>query len=287
MGETRADLRAFEKVLSEKEERIDLARACLMIAEDAYPGLAVDRYLGDIERMAIRVRAQLPAAGGAEERVVALNQFLFGELGYVGNTEDYYDPRNSYLNEVIDRRTGIPITLAVLYMEVGRRVGLPLEGVSFPGHFLVRLKLRRGMVVLDPFSGGAPVSEDELHERLQRVIPEGATGELPVAELPLEQFLEPATNRQILARVLRNLKGIYRETGKPERMLDVLNRMLVVAPEANGELRDRGFVYHRLECYRAALKDLSDYVEREPDAPDGDEVRSRMVELSSLCARLN
>jgi regulator of sirC expression with transglutaminase-like and TPR domain len=282
-----ADLHAFEKILSEKEERIDLARACLMIAEDAYPGLVVDRYLGDIERMAIRVRAQLPADGGAEERVVALNEFLFGDLGYVGNTEDYYDPRNSYLNEVLERRTGIPITLAILYMEVGRRIGLPLVGVSFPGHFLVRLKLRRGMIVLDPFSGGAPVSEDELRERLQRVIPEGATDDLPVAALPLEQFLEPASNRQILARVLRNLKGIYRETGKPERMLDVLNRMLLVAPEASGELRDRGFVYHRLECYRAALKDLSDYVEREPDAPDGDEVRARVVELSALCARLN
>ena len=282
-----AGLEAFERVLAEKEERIDLARACLMIAQDAYPDLSVDRYLGDIERMAMRVRAQLRDGGGAEERVVALNEFLFGELGYFGNTKDYYDPRNSYLNEVIERRTGIPITLAILYMEVGRRIGLPLAGVSFPGHFLVQLKLRRGMVVLDPFSGGAPVSEEELRERLKRVIPEGASDDLPVSELPLEQFLEPATNRQILARVLRNLKGIYRDTGKPERMLEVLNRMLLVAPEASAELRDRGFVYHKLECYRAALQDLRDYVEREPDAPDSDEVRVRVVELSSLCARLN
>jgi len=282
-----ADLRLFEIVLSEKEERIELARACLMIAEDAYPGLSVDRYLGEIERMALRLRAQLPAAGGAEERVMALNQFLFGELGFVGNTEHYYDPRNSYLNEVIDRRTGIPITLAVVYMELGRRVGLPLAGVSFPGHFLVRLKLRGGTLVLDPFSGGAPLSERDLRERLQRVIPEGAADGVPVAELPLDQFLEPAGNRQILARMLRNLKGIYRDAGKPERMLDVLNRMLLVAPEASGELRDRGIVYHKLECYRAALQDLRDYVEREPDAPDGDEVRVRLMELSSLCARLN
>ncbi|HSU62251.1 MAG TPA: tetratricopeptide repeat protein [Burkholderiales bacterium] len=282
-----AGLEAFERVLAEKEERIDLARACLMIAQDAYPDLSVDRYLGDIERMAMRVRARLRDGGGAEDRVVALNEFLFGELGYFGNTKDYYDPRNSYLNEVIERRTGIPITLAILYMEVGRRIGLPLAGVSFPGHFLVQLKLRRGMVVLDPFSGGAPVSEEELRERLKRVIPEGASDDLPVSELPLEQFLEPATNRQILARVLRNLKGIYRDTGKPERMLEVLNRMLLVAPEASAELRDRGFVYHKLECYRAALQDLRDYVEREPDAPDSDEVRVRVVELSSLCARLN
>jgi len=279
-------LEMFEKVLSEKEERIDLARACLMIAQDEYPELPIDRYLGEIERMAIRLRGRLPA-GNAEERVVALNQFLFDEAGFVGNTRDYYDPRNSYLNEVIDRKTGIPITLAILYMEVGRRIGLPLSGVSFPGHFLVQLKLRSGTLVLDPFSGGVPLSERELRERLQRVIPEGVTDGVPVAQLPLDQFLEPASNRQILARVLRNLKGIYRDAGKPERMLDVLNRMLVVAPDASGELRDRGIVYHKLECYRAALKDLSDYVEREPDAPDGDEVRVRLMELSSLCARLN
>ena len=282
-----ANLQAFEKLLAEKEERIDLARACLMIAQDAYPDLVVDRYLGEIERMAIRLRARLAADGNAEDKVVELNEFLFGDIGFVGNTRDYYDPRNSYLNEVIDRKTGIPITLAIIYMEVGRRIGLPLAGVSFPGHFLVRLKLRGRTLVLDPFSGGTPVSESDLRERLQRVIPEGATDNVPVGALPLDQFLEAATNRQILARLLRNLKGIYRDSGKPERMLDVLNRMLVVAPDANAELRDRGLVYHKLECYRAALKDLTDYVEREPDAPDSDEVRVRMVELSSLCARLN
>ena len=281
------DLQGFEKVLSRKDERIDLASACLMIAQDAYPDLDLERYLGEIERMALRLRASTPQALSAEERVVALNNFFFGELGYRGNTDEYYDPRNSYLNDVIDRRTGIPITLAVLYMEVGRRVGLPLQGVSFPGHFLVRMRLRGGTLVLDPFSGGAPQSEAELRERLQRVIPKGAAGNLPLADLPLEQFLEPATNRQILSRVLRNLKGIYRETDKPERMLQVLNRMLLVAPDATSELRDRGLLYQRLECYRAALKDLSDYVEREPEAPDYDDMRVKLVELTALCARLN
>jgi regulator of sirC expression with transglutaminase-like and TPR domain len=226
--------------------------------------------------------------GGAEDKVLALNQFLFEDLGFVGNTREYYDPRNSYLNDVIDRKTGIPITIAVVYMEIGRRIGLPLAGVSFPGHFLVRLKLRSGTLVLDPFSGGTPLTEPELRERLRRVIPDGATDDVPVAELPLDQFLEPATNRQILARVLRNLKGIYhREAPNPERLLDVLNRMLLVTPDASAELRDRGFLYQRLECYRAALKDLTDYAEREPDAPDLDEVRSKLMELSAFCARLN
>ncbi len=282
-----AALEPFAQLIARGDARIDLARACLLIAEDAYPGLDVERYMREIERMAMRVRGQLPKDCGAEERVVALNQFLYGELGYWGNTDDYYDPRNSYLNEVIERKTGIPITLSILYMELGRRVGLPLEGISFPGHFLVRLRMRGGMLVLDPFSGGAPQSEDELRSRVKRVIPDGVADDLPASELPLDQFLEPATNRQILSRLLRNLKGIYRDADKPERMLEVLNRMLLLTPDASAELRERGYVYQRLECYRAAFKDLTDYAEREPDAPDLDEVRSRLMELSALCARLN
>jgi regulator of sirC expression with transglutaminase-like and TPR domain len=250
-------LEAFGQLIARDDARIDLARACLMIAQDAYPGSMSERYLGAIERMAIRLRAAMPQNVSAEERVVALNKFLYEDEGFWGNTDDYYDPRNSYLNEVIDRKTGIPITLSILYMELGRRIGLPLEGVSFPGHFLVRLKLRGGVLVLDPFSGGAPQSEDDLRKRVKRVIPDGVADDLPAAELPLDQFLEPATNRQILSRVLRNLKGIYREIDKPERMLDVLNRMLLVTPGASAELRERGLVYHRLECYRAALQDLS------------------------------
>ena len=282
-----APLEPFAQLLAREDTRIDLAHACLLIAEDAYPGLEVERYLGDIERMAMRLRGRMPQTLGAEERVAALNEFLFEDLGYRGNTEAYYDPRNSYLNDVMDRKVGIPISLAVLYMAVGRRVGLPLEGVSFPGHFLVRLRLRAGVLVLDPFAAGAPQSEAELRERLQRVIPPGVTDNVPVSELPLDQFLEAATHRQILARLLRNLKAIYRETDKPERLLEVLNRMLVVAPDSSAELRDRGIVYQRLECYRAALKDLTDYLQREPDAPDLDEVRVRLMEVSALCARLN
>jgi len=277
----------FAELLAREEAQIDLARACLLISQDAYPGLDVEGYLGEIERFAARLRGRLQGRRGAEERVVELNQFLFDELGFHGNARDYYDPRNSYLNEVLDRRMGIPLTLSVLYLEVGRRIGLALEGVSFPGHFLVRLPLRGSMLVLDPFSGGEPQSETDLRARLRRVVPAGTTGPVPLEELPLEQFLEAASKRQILSRLLRNLKGIYREADKPERMLQVLNRMLTVAPEAHGEVRERGLVYQRLECYRAALKDLSDYSSLEPDAPDIEDVRTKVLELSALCARLN
>jgi regulator of sirC expression with transglutaminase-like and TPR domain len=277
----------FAELLARDEAEIDLARACLMIAEDAYPALDVDGYLGEIERLAARLRGRLPSGEGAEGRVLALNRFLFDELGYSGNADHYYDPRNSYLNEVLDRRTGIPITLSILYLELGWRVGLALEGVSFPGHFLVRLRLRGAMLVLDPFSGGETQSEADLRERLQRVIPEGAAGGVPVEALPLDPFLEPAGKRQILARLLRNLKGIYRESDRPERLLGVLNRMLVVSPEAHGELRERGLLYQRMECYRAALKDLQDYSALEPEAPDIDDVRAKLVDLAARCARLN
>ncbi len=285
-----ATLDQFSALVSREDGEIELARACLQIAEDAYPGLDVEGYVGEIERIARRLRARIAPGVAAEDRIIALNEFLFDDLGFRGNADNYYDPRNSYLNEVLDRRTGIPITLAVLYMEIGRRIELPFEGVSFPGHFLVRLPMRSGALVLDPFSGGAPQSEDELRERLKRVIPRVAganTGGVPVAELPLDQFLEPAGKRQILARLLRNLKGVYREKDKPERLLEVLNRMIVVAPEAAGERRDRGYLYHRLECWRPALQDLADYLEREPDAADLYEVRARMMELSQRCARLN
>jgi regulator of sirC expression with transglutaminase-like and TPR domain len=274
-------------MMRREDGRIDLARSCLLVAQDAYPALDVDHYMAEIERMAARLRARTPNATAAEEKVIALNQFLFEDLGYSGNAADYYDPRNSYLNEVIDRRTGIPITMAIVYMEVGRRIGLPLEGVSFPGHFLVRVPMRRGMLVLDAFEGGLPQSEDELRERLKRVVPRGTTGRVPPEELPLDQFLEPATNRQILGRLLRNLKGIFREKDDPARLLEVLNRMLLVAPDAHAELRDRGLVYQRLECWRPALQDLRDYTEREPEAPDADEIRARVIELSRLCAKLN
>ena len=280
-------LAPFARLLAADERDLDLARACLMIAQDAYPGLDVEHYLAEIDGLAARLRARLSPDASAEERVIALNELLFQDLGYWGNTEDYYDPRNSYLNDVIERRTGIPITLSILYMELAQRIGLACEGVSFPGHFLVRVQVRAGVLVLDPFSGGAPQSEDELRERLQRVIPEDAAAGVAVADLPLDQFLEAASKRQILGRVLRNLKAIYRDADRPERLLEVLNRMLVVHPDSPAELRDRGLVYQRLECWRPALQDLTDYLQRDPEAADVAEVRASLVELAGRCARLN
>ncbi len=280
-------LAAFATLLEAEDLRLDLARACLMVAEDAYPDLRIESYLAELELLAHQLRGKLPASDSPEERVLALNRFLFDDMGFSGNAEAYYDPRNSYLNEVMERRVGIPITLSVLYMELGRRIGLPLDGLSFPGHFLVRLRLRQGTLVLDPFACGAPVSASELRERLKQVVPPGSTGKLSVDELPLEPFLEPAGKKQILARLLRNLKGIYMAHENFERALEVLNRMRLVVPEASSDLRDRGLLYERLECWRPAMQDLSEYIEREPQAPDLERLRAKVAELAGLCAKLN
>lgn len=262
--------------------QFDLLEAALWLAADAYPQLDVPAYVQRVQSMADTVRMRLAADAFAEQRIMALNHHLFVELGLRGAIDDYYDPRNSYLNEVIDRRRGIPISLSVLYMEVGRRVGLALEGVSFPGHFLVKIRVRRGQLVLDPFAGGVPVSEDELRQRLKRVF--GQAGP-PVQSI--DPYLERASGRDILKRMLRNLKAVHAQKGRFEEALAVLNRLVPLAPESPDERRDRGLVYRRLDCFRPALADLQDYLCRRPDAHDAGEVRAIVVDLERMVARLN
>ena len=263
-------------------EDFGLAEACLLIAQDAYPDLDVASYLARIDALAATVRSRIAGDAFAEQKVVALNRHLFSELGFRGNADDYYDPRNSYLNQVLERRTGIPITLSILYMEIGRRLGLRLQGVSFPGHFLVKLRVSGGQLVLDPFCAGEAQSESDLRARLARVLPQREADTLPLSE-----FLQTATPRQILARLLRNLKGIYLQSEEAQNTLEVTQRMVMVAPHAAEEVRDRGLAYYKLDCFRAALADLQDYLDRRPDAPDADEIRGKAAALRLACARLN
>jgi regulator of sirC expression with transglutaminase-like and TPR domain len=273
-------LERFAEIVS--REHFDLAEASLLVAQDAYPGIEVAGYLGRLDDIAGAIRRRLAGDAFAEQKVRALNYYLFNELRYCGNIDDYYDPRNSYLNEVMERRTGIPITLSIVYLEIGRRIGLNLKGVSFPGHFLVKLSVKRGELVLDPFTGGEAQSEADLRQRLAQVLPSGQA-----ERAKLEQYLEPATPRQIIARVLRNLKNIYLQTGKLEPALAVMHRMLLVVPESAEELRDRGLLYQQLECFRAALSDLQNYLRRRPDAPDATEIHGKIVELRQASAKLN
>jgi len=278
--------RDFEDLIEENED-FDLVEACLLIGQDIAPDLDVAFYLNEIEEMAARLLAAVGHEAGPEDRIVALNQLLFNTLGFVGNRDDYYDPRNSYLHEVIDRRAGIPITLSVLYLELGWRIGLPLQGVSFPGHFLVQLPLRDGMLVLDPFSSGAALSADALRALLKRVVQGAGRSDDTIDALPLSAFLEPATKRDILARVLRNLRSIYREQTDTLRELEVLDRLVVVQPEDHAVLRDRGLAFYQLEAYRAALEDVSEYLACVPDASDARQLRALLVELTQRCAQLN
>ncbi|MFM9971993.1 MAG: SirB1 family protein [Burkholderiales bacterium] len=273
-------LNRFAELVS--KENFSLAEASLLIAQDIYTDLDVDRYLGRLDEMAETVRARVAGDAFAEQKILAMNHHLFREQQYLGNIDDYYDPRNSYLNEVIDRHTGIPITLSILYMEIGRRLGLPLHGVSFPGHFLVKLKVKRGLMVLDPFIGGETQTEADLRQRLAQVLPE-----TEAQKAPIHRYLEPASPRQIIARMLRNLKNIYMKADKLDQALDVMQRMLLLLPESVEELRDRGLLYQRLECFRPALSDLQNYLRRAPTAHDGVEIRDRIDVLKLACSRLN
>ncbi len=263
-------------------EQFDLARASLLLAQDAYPDVDVTACLARIDEISDQIKRRIAEDAFPAQKLQALNYHLYEELRFAGNLDDYFDPRNSYLNQVLERRVGIPITLSVVYMEVGRRIGLDLKGVSFPGHFLVKLVLDRGQLVLDPFAGGEAQSEIELRQRLAKVM---APAEAKRAALA--PFLVPATPRQIVARMLRNLKGIYWQGGHYEQALAVMHRMLLVVPEAVEELRDRGLVYEKLECFRPALSDLQNYLRRHPGAPDAGDIHARIVELKQATSRLN
>jgi regulator of sirC expression with transglutaminase-like and TPR domain len=273
-------LQQFAELVS--TEQFNLARASLLVAQDAYPQLDVPSYLSRLDDIAAAIRRRVPDDAFAEQKILALNYYLFNEMRFVGNVDNYYDPRNSYLNEVLERRTGIPLTLSIVYLEVGKRLGLNLKGVSFPGHFLVKLSVKRGQLVLDPFIGGEAQSESDLRQRLAQVLP---ASEAEKADI--DRFLEPATSRQVMARMLRNLKAIYLRGKHLEQALAVMHRMLLVVPESAEELRDRGLLHQRLECFRPALSDLQNYLRRRPEAPDSSEIHGKVVELRQACSRLN
>lgn len=265
------NIQRLRSAVSVPEADLNLLDAALMIAEAEYPELNVQRYRERLEQWAQELCARIAEDASAEQRLRTLNAFLFGELGFTGNMDDYYDPRNSYLNEVLDRRLGIPITLSVIYMELGQRIGLPLEGVSFPGHFLVKLPVQDGAVVLDPFNGGISLGEEDLYDLIERMF-DTEVGELG----PL---LSTASKHEILIRLLRNLKGIYQQADQFDKALRVVNMMLTIDPELHEERRDRGLLLLQLECNRAAVQDLAAYLQARPEAEDAESIRELLVDL--------
>jgi regulator of sirC expression with transglutaminase-like and TPR domain len=264
-------------VVARPEEEVDLARASLLVACEEYPELEVDRYLQRLDAMAEGVRGRL--GDSPREAIAALNRVLFEEQGFKGNTREYYDPRNSFLNDVLDRRTGIPITLSTVYIAVGRRAGASVEGVGLPGHFVVRVSTPAGEALADPFNGGAVLTPEDCQERLDRIY----GGRVKMAA----GMLAPCPARAVLTRTVRNLKAIYTKAEDHERALRTAELLVLLLPGDVEEIRDRGIVYASLECYALAAADLETYLAATPQAPEADQLRARIAELRQKAARLN
>lgn len=263
---------------------IPLTETALSLAQDAYPDLDLQGELAALDLMALRLKRRIAEGTPAIQRLRLLNHFFYRDLGFAANANDYYNPDNSYLNAVIRQRRGIPISLAVLYMELGQQIGLPLKGVSFPNHFLVRMSIPAGEVVLDPLTGET-LSKEQLQEMLDPYLEqEGIRGS---GEVPLGLFLQTASHREIIARMLRNLKSIYLQESRWQRLLAVQNRLVILLPGSIEEVRDRGLAYANLECFRPALADLEAYVAARPDAADSTQIRDRMPALRLMSRSLN
>ena len=271
---TAKDERLLDALLKGPEQPGVLARASLLVGQHAQPGLDVERYMAGLEEDIVTLRLRMPKDASRSWVIGLLNRFLFEERGYRGNQENYYDPRNSLLHSVIDRRLGIPITLSILYLELGWGLGLPLQGVAFPGHFLVKCPMERGMVILDPFHGGVSLSEAGLRDRLQQ------QGLDLQARPDVQDWLQLADRRAILSRLLRNLKRIYMDGANLADAIQVLSLLLVVEPGAARELRDRGNLYRRMECWGAAVADLEAALATGGlEAEDAEDTRQSLVEL--------
>lgn len=264
---------AFRQAVDRPEVKIDLGRAALTIALPDYPNLDVAACLAQIDDLAVEVTERAGAGADVYHSLAALNHVLFTEHGFRGNREDYFDPRNSFLNEVLERKTGIPISLSVLYMEVAQRIGLTLAGVGFPGHFLVKYVCEGEEIVLDPFVGGEVKSRGDLN-RMLRDLYGGKVAFDP-------EFLEPVSKKHILKRMLANLKSIYLKKNDLAKTLLVFDRLIILDPAAPEDFRDRGLLYLRLECFTQAREDLQTYLKLAPNAADAGVIREQVVSLGN------
>lgn len=261
---------------------LPLLEGAFLIARDEYPGLSVPDYSARLQRFAAVASEALADAADAAQQVHALNRVLFDEAGLRGAEDDYYDPRNSYLNEVLDRRLGIPISLSVIYVEVARRAGLEAHGIGFPGHFLVRVGPARSGLIVDPFHRGVTLEAARLSAQLAAVDP--GAGRNPGN---LEHLLSPAGSRSILVRMLRNLKAIYLARRDPPRALRTTDRILTLLPHHAPEFRDRGLLYQQLDVPHAALADFRRYLELAPGADDAAGIQARIDALQAQAGRLH
>jgi regulator of sirC expression with transglutaminase-like and TPR domain len=262
------------------DEKIDLVRAALTIAWTEYPDLELESYVARVDELAHRVEARITEVGDDAETIAALNHVLFQEAGLRGNREDYYDPRNSFLNDVLDRGLGIPITLALIYMEVGRRLGFPLFGVGMPGHFLLKhYDIDGRETLIDCFNGGDILTAQDCQRRLDEIY----SGQMTLRP----EFLFAVSRRQILTRILNNLKTVHLSTRNFKKALPIVDLVLVIYPRSPEDVRQRALLRYSLGQNKGAAEDLEEYLKMSPDASDADEIRQTALSLRRMLALMN
>ena len=255
----------FYQEIQQPDEQIDLAKAALHVAQEEYPNLDLAEYINALDTMAAEVQERLPSEFYPLRIIQSINQYLYDDLGFSDNTDDYYDPRNSFLNEVIDRRRGIPITLSLVYLEVSRRIEFPMTGVGLPGHFLIRPNLPQMEIFVDAFNRGEVLFAEDCQEKLTQLYGQ------PVTLRP--EFLQSVSNRQFLVRMLTNLKFIYLKDQELEKALAAVERILLLFPGVPEELRDRGLLYYQLGRWEKAGDDFKTYLAKVPGAADTSDIR--------------
>lgn len=272
---------SFEQLARMPDECIEVVIGAALIARDAYATLDVERVLARFDEMAAPLLARDIASLPPEQQADAVSRRLYDQLGFRGNEQDYYDPKNSLLPDVLDRKLGIPITLALVYCEVARRTGVRARGISFPGHFLVRVDplCTEAPIFIDPFFGGRRLDTAALQKLLDRASPN--------QKLTPGEHLAPASHRTMLVRMLINLKWIYATRGDFARALLALDRIISLTPDSIPALRERGLLAARLGAVEAARADLSRLLELVPQAPDATSIRKRLRELTAKASILN
>ncbi|AFY54985.1 hypothetical protein Riv7116_2475 [Rivularia sp. PCC 7116] len=250
----------FHQEIQQSDEYIDLGKAGLYIAQEEYSELDIEEYLNALDAMAMELEERLPSEKYPLKIIQCINQYLYDDLKFTGNIQNYYDPRNSFLNDVIERRVGIPITLALLYIEIARRIDFPMIGIGMPGHFLIRPDISEIGIFVDAFNHGEIMFPQDCQERLSQIYQQNLTLQ--------PEFLAPVTKKQFLARMLTNLKYIYLNQQELEKALLCVERILLLFPSAALELRDRGLLSYQIGRFNQAAEDLQAYLLQVPDAQD-------------------
>jgi regulator of sirC expression with transglutaminase-like and TPR domain len=263
-----------------EDERVDLLRAALTFARVEDPGLDIEHYVRRVDELAARVSKKNQDPDDPAQIIAALNGVLFREEMFRGNTVDYYSPRNSFLHDVLDRRLGIPITLALVYMEVARRVSFQLFGVGMPGHFLLKhYDVDGHSILIDAFERGSIVTEEDCRQKLDSIY----SGQLALQP----EFLLPVTRRQMLTRMLNNLRSVYLSQRDFRRAVQIVDLILVIYPRSPEDMKQRAVLRYNLDNYRGALSDFDEYVKMSPDASDAEEIRQTALSLRRSMAMMN